>query len=157
MIGGDICTRRCRFCNTRTGRPSALDPDEPRRVAETVKALGLRYAVLTSVDRDDLPDLGAGHWVQTVKAVKVLCPDTRIELLIPDFMGREELIREVLATQPHVVGHNMETVRRLTPSVRSVARYDRSLSVLQTVTRAGYEPRQASWLAWARPMRKSWN
>lgn len=139
MIGGDICTRRCRFCNTRTGRPAGLDPDEPRRVAETVKALGLRYAVLTSVDRDDLPDLGAGHWVHTVRAVKALCPDTRIELLIPDFMGREELIREVLATQPHVVGHNMETVRRLTPSVRSVARYDRSLSVLQTVTRAGYE------------------
>jgi lipoic acid synthetase len=139
MIGGEICTRKCRFCNTLTGRPAALDPDEPRRVTETVKSLNLRYAVLTSVDRDDLPDYGAAHWVKTIEAVKALCPDTRIELLIPDFMGRDELIRQVLATRPAVVGHNMETVRRLTPSVRSVARYDRSLHVLKTIADAGGE------------------
>lgn len=139
MIGGNICTRRCRFCNTPTGRPLPLDPDEPRRVAESVKALGLRYAVITSVDRDDLPDYGAAHWVQTVEAVKTLCPNTRIELLIPDFAGNTDLIEQVLATRPYVVGHNMETVRRLTPSVRSVARYDRSLDVLRTIAEAGIE------------------
>lgn len=139
MIGGEVCTRKCRFCNTLTGRPAALDPDEPMRVAETVKSLNLRYAVLTSVDRDDLPDYGAAHWVKTVEAVKERCPDTRIELLIPDFMGRDDLILQVLATRPAVVGHNMETVRRLTPSVRSVARYDRSLHVLRTISRAGVE------------------
>lgn len=139
MIGGNICTRRCRFCNTPTGRPGALDPDEPRHVAETVKALGLRYAVITSVDRDDLPDYGAAHWVATIEAVKRLNPDTRVELLIPDFMGREELLLQVLATRPHVAGHNMETVRRLTPSVRSVARYERSLDVLRIISEAGIE------------------
>lgn len=139
MIGGEVCTRRCRFCNTPTGRPAPLDPTEPRHVAETVRALGLRYAVITSVDRDDLPDLGAAHWVSTIEAVRTLCPETRIELLIPDFMGRPELIDRVVATRPHVCGHNMETVRRLTPSVRSVARYDRSLDVLRLISRAGVE------------------
>lgn len=137
MIGGDICTRHCRFCNTATGRPAAPDPSEPQRVAETVKALGLRYAVITSVDRDDLPDYGSDHWVQTIEAIRALNPDTRIELLIPDFMGRRELIRRVMATRPHVAGHNMETVRRLTPTVRSVARYDRSLAVLREIAACG--------------------
>ena len=139
MIGGSICTRRCRFCNTPTGRPQALDADEPRRVAQTVKALALRYAVITSVDRDDLPDYGADHWVQTVTAIRALCPETRIELLIPDFMGREDLITKVTDTRPDVVGHNMETVRRLTPSVRSVACYDRSLEVLRIIAAQGME------------------
>lgn len=134
MIGGDICTRRCRFCNTPTGRPARLDADEPRRVAATVKQLQLRYAVITSVDRDDLPDYGADHWVKTVEAVRRECPDTRIELLIPDFMGRRDLIQKVMATRPQVIGHNMETVRRLTPSVRSVAQYDRSLEVLRVIS-----------------------
>ena len=137
MIGGDICTRKCRFCNTLSGRPRLLNPDEPRRVAESVKALKLRYAVITSVDRDDLPDYGAAHWIKTIEEIRQLNPDTKIELLIPDFMGKTELIRQVMATHPHVAGHNMETVRRLTPSVRSVARYERSLEVLREIANCG--------------------
>ena len=137
MIGGDICTRKCRFCNTLSGRPRLLNPDEPRRVAESVKALKLRYAVITSVDRDDLPDYGAAHWIKTIEEIRRLNPDTKIELLIPDFMGKTELIRQVMATHPHVAGHNMETVRRLTPSVRSVARYERSLEVLREIANCG--------------------
>lgn len=139
MIGGEICTRKCRFCNTLSGRPNALNPHEPRHVAESIKALNLRYAVITSVDRDDLPDYGADHWVKTVEAVQQLNPDTKIELLIPDFMGKKELIKKVLATKPHVCGHNMETVRRLTPSVRSVAQYDRSLEVLAEIAHNGVQ------------------
>ena len=137
MIGGDICTRKCRFCNTLSGRPRLLNPDEPRRVAESVKALKLRYAVITSVDRDDLPDYGATHWIKTIEEIRRLNPDTKIELLIPDFMGKADLIRQVMATHPHVAGHNMETVRRLTPSVRSVARYERSLEVLREIANCG--------------------
>ena len=137
MIGGDICTRKCRFCNTLSGRPKLLNPDEPRRVAESVKALKLRYAVITSVDRDDLPDYGATHWIKTIEEIRRLNPDTKIELLIPDFMGKADLIRQVMATHPHVAGHNMETVRRLTPSVRSVARYERSLEVLREIANCG--------------------
>lgn len=137
MIGGDICTRKCRFCNTLSGRPKLLNPDEPRRVAESVKALKLRYAVITSVDRDDLPDYGAAHWIKTIEEIRRLNPDTKIELLIPDFMGKADLIRQVMATHPHVAGHNMETVRRLTPSVRSVARYERSLEVLREIANCG--------------------
>lgn len=137
MIGGEICTRKCRFCNTLSGRPHHLDPNEPRHVAESIKALRLRYAVITSVDRDDLPDYGAAHWIRTVEEVRRMNPDTKIELLIPDFMGRSDLVRQVMATHPHVAGHNMETVRRLTPSVRSVARYDRSLEVLREIAGCG--------------------
>ena len=137
MIGGDICTRKCRFCNTLSGRPRLLNPDEPRHVAESVKALKLRYAVITSVDRDDLPDYGAAHWIKTIEEIRRLNPETKIELLIPDFMGKAELIRQVMATLPHVAGHNMETVRRLTPSVRSVARYERSLEVLREIANCG--------------------
>ena len=137
MIGGDICTRKCRFCNTLSGRPRLLNPDEPRRVAESVKALKLRYAVITSVDRDDLLDYGAAHWIKTIEEIRRLNPDTKIELLIPDFMGKADLIRQVMATHPHVAGHNMETVRRLTPSVRSVARYERSLEVLREIANCG--------------------
>ena len=137
MIGGEICTRKCRFCNTLSGKPRQLNPDEPRHVAESIKALGLRYAVITSVDRDDLPDYGATHWIKTIEEVRRLNPDTKIELLIPDFMGQAELIHLVMATHPHVAGHNMETVRRLTPSVRSVARYERSLDVLREITNCG--------------------
>ena len=137
MIGGDICTRKCRFCNTLSGRPRLLNPDEPRHVAESVKALKLRYAVITSVDRDDLPDYGAAHWIKTIEEIRRLNPDTKIELLIPDFRGKADLIRQVMATHPHVAGHNMETVRRLTPSVRSVARYERSLEVLREIANCG--------------------
>lgn len=137
MILGDICTRSCRFCNTKTGRPLAADPQEPQRVAESIRLMNLKYAVLTSVDRDDLPDLGCEHWVATVEAVRELNPGIKIESLIPDFQGRSELIARIAQVAPDVVSHNMETVRRLTPQVRSAAKYDRSLQVLKELADAG--------------------
>lgn len=137
MILGDICTRACRFCNTKTGRPLPPDSDEPRRVAESIRLMKLKYAVLTSVDRDDLPDLGCGHWVETVKKVRELNPDIKVETLIPDFQGKSELIVQIAQVAPDVVSHNMETVRRLTPQVRSAAKYDRSLQVLKQLADAG--------------------
>lgn len=137
MIMGDICTRACRFCNTKTGRPLPPDSDEPRRVAESIRLMKLKYAVLTSVDRDDLPDLGCGHWVETVKKVRELNPDIKVETLIPDFQGKSELIAQIAQVAPDVVSHNMETVRRLTPQVRSAAKYDRSLQVLKQLADAG--------------------
>ncbi len=139
MIGGDICTRSCRFCNTQTGRPLPPDAGEPLRVAQTIAQLNLKYAVITSVDRDDLPDLGAQHWADTIVAIRRLNPETGVEVLIPDFQGRTELIDVVLLTNPDVVGHNMETVKRLTPEVRSAAKYDVSLSVLRYVSAQGFE------------------
>ena len=137
MILGDICTRSCRFCNTKTGRPLPADPNEPQRVAESIHLMNLKYAVLTSVDRDDLPDLGCEHWVKTVEAVRALNPETKIETLIPDFQGRSELVARIAQVAPDVVSHNMETVRRLTPQVRSAAKYDRSLQVLKQLADAG--------------------
>ena len=130
MIGGNICTRCCRFCNTQTGRPLPLDPAEPQHVAHSVQLMKLSHAVITSVDRDDLPDLGAAHWAETIREVKQTNPDTTVEVLIPDFQGHRELVQQVIDAQPHIIAHNMETIRRLTPEVRSVARYDTSLSVL---------------------------
>ena len=108
MIGGDICTRHCRFCNTLSGRPLPLDPDEPLRVAESVREMNLRYVVLTSVDRDDLPDMGAEHWRRTVEAVQ-LKSQAKIEVLLPDFQGRDDLLDIVLQSHPDVVAHNIET------------------------------------------------
>lgn len=135
MIGGNICTRACKFCNTRSGRPLPLDAEEPMHVARSIALMKLKHAVITSVDRDDLPDLGAAHWVQTIKAVKEMNPQTTLEVLIPDFQGREELIAQVAETKPEIISHNMETVRRLTPAVRSVATYDRSLQVIKALQR----------------------
>jgi lipoic acid synthetase len=137
MIGGNICTRSCKFCNTPTGRPLPLDPEEPRHVAESVQLMKLNHAVVTSVDRDDLPDLGAAHWARTVHAIKELNPATTLEVLIPDFQGRLELVDEVIASRPDIISHNMETVRRLTPDVRSAARYDTSLAVIQQISKSG--------------------
>ncbi len=137
MIGGNICTRSCRFCNTASGRPLPLDADEPRHVAESVRLMGLWHAVITSVDRDDLPDLGAAHWAETIRQIKAVNPTVTMEVLIPDFMGRRELIRQVIDAAPNIISHNMETVRRITPAVRSVARYDRSLQVLEQVAQSG--------------------
>ena len=137
MILGDICTRSCRFCNTQTGRPLPPDPSEPARVAESIRLMQLKYAVLTSVDRDDLPDLGCGHWIEVIKAVREANPGLRIETLIPDFQGRRELVSALAAAHPEVVSHNMETVRRLTPEVRSAARYQRSLDVLRQLADEG--------------------
>lgn len=131
MIGGDICTRACKFCNTKSGRPAPLDETEPANVAWSVKLMKLRYAVITSVDRDDLPDLGASHWVKTISEVKSVAPETALEVLIPDFQGRNDLLDMIADAGADVVSHNIETVRRLTPEVRSRAKYETSLHVLQ--------------------------
>lgn len=133
MIGGNICTRCCKFCNTNSGKPLPLDESEPKHVAESIQLMQLNHAVITSVDRDDLPDYGAAHWVATIKAIKELNPSVTMEVLIPDFMGREEFIASIIEAHPDVISHNMETVRRLTPVVRSVATYERSLQVLKQV------------------------
>jgi lipoic acid synthetase len=137
MIGGEICTRACKFCNTITGRPLPLDKDEPRKVAESIKLMNLRHAVITSVDRDDLPDHGAAHWAETIREVKRLNPDTTLEVLIPDFIGREDLIDMVINEKPNIISHNLETVRRLTPLIRTRAKYDVSLKVLAHVASQG--------------------
>lgn len=137
MIGGNVCTRNCRFCNVTTGHPAPLDPEEPAHVAESVKLLKLKHVVITSVDRDDVDDLGASHWVKVIEAVKRENPDTTMEVLIPDFQGREELVAKVIDAHPEVISHNMETVRRLSDSVRSRAKYDISLRVLKQIADAG--------------------
>ncbi len=137
MIGGGICTRSCKFCNTPTGRPLPLDSDEPAHVAESVRLMKLTHAVITSVDRDDLPDLGAAHWAHTIREVRRVNPDTTIEVLIPDFQGREELVAQVIEASPDILAHNMETIRRISPLVRSAARYETSLQVLRQIAGSG--------------------
>lgn len=137
MIGGNICTRSCKFCNTPTGRPLPLDPQEPTHVAESVRLMKLSHAVVTSVDRDDLPDLGAAHWAQTIREIRRLNPETTIEVLIPDFQGRRELVEQVIEARSDIISHNMETVRRLSPLVRSAARYDTSLDVIRQIAASG--------------------
>lgn len=137
MIGGNICTRACRFCNVTTGHPAPLDPAEPGHVAESVRKLKLKHVVITSVDRDDVEDLGASHWVEVIRAVKRENPQTTMEVLIPDFQGREELVAQVIEAKPEVISHNLETVRRLSDSVRSRAKYDTSLRVLKQIADAG--------------------
>lgn len=137
MIGGNICTRSCRFCNVTTGHPAPLDPAEPDHVAESVKALKLKHVVITSVDRDDVEDLGASHWVKVIESVKRENPNTTMEVLIPDFQGRPELVAQVIAAKPEVISHNQETVRRLSDSVRSRAKYDTSLQVLKQIADSG--------------------
>lgn len=137
MIGGDVCTRACRFCNVATGRPRPLDPDEPQRIADTIAQWHLRHAVITSVDRDDLPDGGASHWVATIKAIRRTSPSTTLEVLLPDFRGDFDALDSVIDQRPEIISHNLETVRRLTPSVRSVATYDRSLSVVGHIASSG--------------------
>jgi lipoic acid synthetase len=137
VLGGDVCTRSCKFCNVRTGRPSPLDPEEPENIARSVSLLQLRHAVITSVDRDDLPDLGASHWVKVIQAVKAANPNATMETLIPDFQGQEELINRILNARPEVVSHNMETVRRLSKSIRSRATYEASLEVVRQIAASG--------------------
>ena len=133
MIGGDRCTRACGFCAVTTAKPWALETDEPARVAEATRRLRLKHVVITAVARDDLPDGGAEHFRQTIEAVGALNPEAVIEVLTPDFNDRDASIDAVLAGRPHIFNHNLETVRRLTPNVRSRATYDRSLSVLGKV------------------------
>lgn len=142
MLLGDRCTRRCGFCSVETGRGAPADPGEPGRVAEAAAALGLRYVVVTSVARDDLADEGAGQFAATVHALRERIPGVGVELLVPDFNARAELIESVLAAAPEVYGHNLETVERLTPAVRGRARYRRSLDVLAAAVRiAGHQRR----------------
>ena len=133
MILGDICTRSCKFCNVATGKPLPVDTNEPLRVAQTVQELELKHCVLTSVDRDDLPDGGAWAWAETIKQVKQLNDKTTIEALIPDFDGKKDLINQVIGAAPEIISHNLETVRRLTPLIRSRARYNTSLEVIQLI------------------------
>jgi len=137
MILGDICTRACKFCATKTGRPLPPDPDEPERLAVSIKKMRLRHCVLTSVDRDDLPDGGASFWADTIKRVKELNPGTTMECLIPDFDGNGENIQQIFDAGPDVISHNIETVRRLTPFIRTKAKYNLSLEVLQYISEKG--------------------
>lgn len=137
MILGDICTRSCKFCATKTGKPLAADWQEPERVADSVVKMKLKHCVLTSVDRDDLEDGGSEIWSMTIKAIKNASPNTTIESLIPDFLGNVDQIQKVIDAGGEVISHNMETVRRLTPSTRSAAQYDRSLLVLKHIAKSG--------------------
>lgn len=137
MILGDICTRACKFCNTITGRPLAPDLQEPAKVAESIRLMQLKHAVITSVDRDDLPDGGAAIWAETIHKVKLINPNTTLEVLIPDFDGKMELVDLLIAEKPNIISHNLETVRRLTPLIRTKAKYDTSLKVLQHIASRG--------------------
>ncbi len=137
MILGDVCTRSCRFCATLTGKPLPVDPTEPARVARSVSAMGLRYCVVTSVDRDDLPDKGASHWGEVIREIRNHNPKSGIEVLIPDFDGEAALLDAVIAARPDVIGHNIETIERLTPFVRSRAQYRLSLGVLTYIAQSG--------------------
>lgn len=137
MILGDICTRACKFCATTTGRPLPPDSGEARRLAESIHSLGLRHCVITSVDRDDLPDGGSSFWADTIREVKTVNPGITIEALIPDFDGRHEDIARVADAGADVISHNLETVRRLTPQIRSRAKYDTSLAVIRYIAGRG--------------------
>lgn len=137
MIGGNICTRNCRFCNVATGKPLPLDEKEITDIVDSVKELGLKHIVVTSVDRDDLEDCGAGHWAKLIRTLKREVPGLTMEVLIPDFKGRTELLDMVIAEKPDIISHNLETVRRLTPEVRTFATYDNSLNVLRYIASKG--------------------
>ena len=137
MILGEICTRACKFCATKTGRPLPPNSDEPRRLAKAIKALNLKHCVITSVDRDDLFDRGSGHWAETVKQIKKVNAGVTIECLIPDFDGNESFIEKIIDSKPEIISHNIETVRRLTPLIRTKANYDRSMGVLKYISKAG--------------------
>ena len=137
MILGNICTRSCGFCGVKTGRPESLDWEEPEKVARSIKLVNIRHAVLTSVDRDDLKDMGSIIWAETVRAVRRMNPNTTMETLIPDFQGVERNLNRILKAAPEIISHNMETVRRLTREVRIQAKYDRSLGVLRYLKENG--------------------
>jgi len=134
MILGDICTRACKFCAVKTGKPAAVDKNEPHRLADSIKKMKVRHAVLTSVDRDELPDKGSGFWAETVRVLKRELPALTMETLIPDFDGEHEWVQKVIDARPDVISHNLETVRRLTPQIRSRAKYDTSLKVLRQIS-----------------------
>jgi lipoyl synthase len=137
MILGDICTRSCKFCGVKTGKPLPPDPEEPMRVAESVRLMNIKHCVITSVDRDDLDDGGAAFWAETIKTIKKVNPETTIETLIPDFDGVKELINKVIEAKPEVISHNLETVKRLTSQIRTRAKYRRSLEVIKIIAESG--------------------
>ncbi|MBD5217727.1 MAG: lipoyl synthase [Bacteroidales bacterium] len=137
MIGGNVCTRSCKFCNVATGKPEPLNRREIDDIVKSVKELGLKHIVITSVDRDDLPDCGASHWADMIRTLKRECPGVTMEVLIPDFKGNLDLVDVVIAERPDIISHNMETVRRLTPEVRCFATYDTSLDVLRHIAKSG--------------------
>ena len=137
MILGNICTRSCGFCGVKTGRPEDVDWAEPEKVARSIKIMGIKHAVVTSVDRDDIKDMGSIIWAETVKAIRRMNPETTLETLIPDFQGIEKHLDRIIAVSPEVVSHNMETVKRLTREVRIQAKYERSLEVLRYLKSSG--------------------
>lgn len=137
MILGNICTRSCGFCGVKTGRPEQVDWEEPEKVARSIKIMGIKHAVVTSVDRDDLKDMGSIIWAETVKAIRRMNPETTLETLIPDFQGIERHLDRIVSVAPEVVSHNVETVKRLTREVRIQAKYERSLEVLRYLKEAG--------------------
>jgi len=137
MILGNICTRSCGFCGVKTGRPEQVSWDEPEKVARSIKMMQIKHAVITSVDRDDLQDMGSIIWAETVKAIRRMNPETTLETLIPDFQGVKRNIDRIIEVQPEVISHNMETVKRLTREVRIQAKYERSLEVLEYLKKSG--------------------
>jgi len=137
MILGDICTRACKFCAVKTGKPLPVDENEPVKLARSIKILKLKHCVITSVDRDDLPDGGANIWAKTILEIKKHNPEITIEVLIPDFQGKKELIDIIIDAKPDIISHNMETVRRLTPEIRTKAKYNTSLEVLNHIAKSG--------------------
>lgn len=137
MILGDICTRACKFCATKTGKPLPPDTGEPERLAKSVKSLQLKHCVITSVDRDDLPDGGASFWAETIKFIKRINPGISVEALIPDFNGQNDSIYQIADSGPDIISHNVETVKRLTPLIRTRAKYERSLDVLKCISKTG--------------------
>jgi len=137
MILGEICTRSCKFCATKSGKPLPVDSEEPEKIALSVKHLNLKHVVITSVDRDDLPDGGSSMWATTVRKIKELNPGTTLETLVPDFGGNSDQLLMVIDSGPEIISHNLETVRRLTPQIRSAAQYDRSLEMLRQIAASG--------------------
>ncbi len=146
MILGNICTRSCGFCAVATGRPKAVDLQEPERVAESVRLMNIKHCVITSVDRDDLKDGGAGIWVETINAIRRVSPQTKFETLIPDFQGKWQNLQMIIDVNPDIVSHNLETVRRLTKQVRIQAKYDRSLEVIKRLHDAGVKTKSGIML-----------
>ena len=137
MILGNICTRNCRFCNVTTGKPLPPDTNEPLNIANSIKLMNLKHCVITSVDRDDLPDFGANHWAETIQKIKELNSATTIEVLIPDFQGNKTSLQKVMDAKPEIISHNLETVERLTPAIRNKAKYRLSLEVLKYISQGG--------------------
>ena len=146
MILGNICTRSCGFCAVATGKPKAADWDEPKRIANSVKLMGVKHCVITSVDRDDLKDGGSIIWAETIKEIRAISPETKFECLIPDFAGKWENLQRIIDVKPDIVSHNIETVRRLTAEVRIQAKYDRSLEVLKRLDAAGVKTKSGIML-----------